>query len=390
MAIQTTTPDGRQVALPVQPTTWVEGQRVPVQNLYADVSATVAWARRRTQFLGMQSAAQSVSSSSWTALDLDTEIIDTDGGHARTSLAEWLAPDSTSTFDYYLIIGYVPINYSGGTGATIAAGLDLGGGLDRFEGSKISASGAHVATAMIVELVDMTPGIDFVRLLAWQNTGSSQNTLVTSKTPSLQVRWVGSTGTSVDVPSPHTWVDADRATADATGTVGGHVLVPFNREIRDVIRWLNRPAAVRVTSVGTSQTVAANTWTAINMTTETIDTHGMWAVSPNPSRIVCTQPGLYFVSGLYATASDASPASYVQARLRHTIAAGGTADYYGQSAMRATGASSPGDAVYANAYIRMAAGDYVELMGWQNDGTKAVLGAAARESSRLIAVWRRA
>jgi hypothetical protein len=385
--LQTTTPDGQIVDLPVDPQTWTEAQRVRVQDLYRDVSGTVAWARRRTQFMGIQTAAQSISSSTFTALDLDTELIDTDAGHSlTTNISRWTAPTSTNTTDYYLINGYVPFNYSGGTASTFITGLRINGAGTTFEGNKIGATSAHIVDGMVIDLIGLSAG-DYVQLMGWQNTGSSQNTAVSAKTPSLNIRWAcSSPATSVNLPSPHTWLDSDLATADATGTSGGHTLVPFNREIRDPIRWLNRPPTLRVTSAGTSQTIAANTWTAITMVTETIDTHAMWAASPNPTRIVCAQPGLYLIVGLFAVDADATPSSYVQARIRHTIAAGGTADYYGQSSMRATGASSPGDAVYATAMIRMVANDYIELLGWQNDGTRNVK-TGAGDCARVIALF---
>lgn len=380
-------PDGRLSRPPVDPRIWVEGEPLSANLLARDVSSAVAWHRQRPLFVGLSTSATAIASSTWTLIPLHAELVDNYAGHTDASnSSRWYAPETENFTEYYLVTAYVPVSYTGGTGPSFITGLRVNGAGTIYEGNKISATSGHVVNGQVIDLIGMNPG-DYVQAMAWHNTGASQNTSVSGKCPSLHARWVCAYPIdTVNRPATlRTWTDTDLVTADATGTVGSSTKVPVNREVRDVIRYLHQPPTLRVTSQGTAQTVAANTWTAINMASQTFDTHAMWAVSPNPSRIVCTQAGLYYVAGLFAVDSDATPASYVQARLRHTILAGGTADYYGQSAMRATGAASPGDAVYATGMIRMAAGDYVELMGWQNDGTKAVK-TAAGDCARVIAI----
>lgn len=388
-------PDGSTFLPPADALDYAELTPASATRLNYEVGGTVAFHRQRPLFIGLSTSATAIPNNTQTLVPMNSELVDNYYGHTDASnSSRWWAQESNSISDWYLVSGYCPVSYTGGTAASFITGLRLTGAGTVYEGNKISATSGHVVNGQVIDLVEMDAfAEEYVQLMAWQNTGASQNTGVSGKCPSLHVRYILSTPIDpVSKPGTlHTWIDDDQATADATGASpagGSGVKVPLNREIRDVVKYLNCPPTARITSQGTAQTIAASTWTAINMVTESLDTHGMWAAG-QPSRIVCQQAGLYLIAGLFAVDADATPTGYVQARLRHTILAGGTADYYGQSAMRSTGASSPGDAVYASAMIRMAVGDYVELMGFQTDGTRNIK-TGAGDCARVIAVQKAA
>lgn len=399
-------PDGTSVWLPATPEDWVDqtatqrGTPVRAGTLSLDGAGTVMWHRQRPLFQGIATLAQSIPSSTWTAVTGLSELVDNWGGHNDSSnTGRYYVPSSSiddGGGDWFLCSGYVPFNSTDPAHVHIA-GLRKTGSATVLEGGKIPGGTGHVLDTMAVDLVQMDGGNnDYIELCGWQNTGSAVNTVVSGKTPSLTVRWVcGSTAsfyaaTPAAPPVPHVWADTDRVTADATGTVGGHVLVPMNRELRDLVKYLNFPPIARLTAQGGSQTIpsGAGTWTSINYTStgKSVDNYGGWAAA-NPSRYVCQRPGLYYVAG-YASIAESGGANtgYRAARLLQTYAAGGSQAYAGWTCLPQTSGGT-GTALYAIGMVRMAVGDYVELQMSQTQGAGLAVNVSAAGASRLIAVW---
>jgi hypothetical protein len=163
--------------------------------------------------------------------------------------------------------------------------------------------------------------------------------------------------------------------------------VPLNVELRDTVRFLNCPPVFRVHCSGTSQTLpaGAGTWTAFTWQAESVDPYAMWT---SGASVTCQRAGLYYIAGLAAVTETSTKAGYRACRIRHTIAAGGSADYYGMSAQPMTGTKTTGTSLLADAWIRMATGDTLQLqMDHTNGSALSVLGTSATASARMIGVW---
>jgi hypothetical protein len=393
-ALNLTLPSGAVITAPTSPRTWTEaatggrGDPIRAKYLESDVSAAVAHHRLRPLFQAYRSATLSVATGTWTAIPLDTELVDTTSGHSDTTNTDrWYAPNTSTasgTGDYYLCIGYV--SWATADAANVfTAGIKKSTETNPREGTVLPRPSGHDVTCMVVDLFQLDGAFsDYVSLQGWHNHGSNASTAASSHVASLTCRWVGAgAGSTVALPAaPRTWTATDEAWADSTG--GNKV--PFNVELRDRIRFYNYPPVARLTAEGSSQTIASGSFTAIQLPTQNIDNYTGWSSGAN-TRYTCQRPGLYFVYGQAALLSTNSGAgSYVAARILHTVALGGTAGYHGDATATPTTATT-GTTVAAHGLIRMAANDYVELQVRHNLGANKSVKTTSNGAARLIAVW---
>jgi hypothetical protein len=397
-------PDGQQVRLPVAPRTWVDagpttpGDPLRAQLLTTDASSATALHRQRPLFQGFATLAQSIPSRVFAAVTGMSELVDNYAGHGDTvNTGRYYAPitgsdDGAFAGDWYLASGYVPFN--SGTANDFIAGVRVSGGTVQ-EGGRVAGGSGHVVDTMVIDLVQMSgQANDYVELMAYNDTASAVNTVVSGKTPSLTVRWVCQSNdgafaafTPALPASPHTWTATDVYTADATG--GSKV--PLNVELRDAVRFLNNPPIARVTAQGTAQTIPNSTgWTSINFTSagETIDNYGGWAIA-NPSRYTCQRAGLYLIAGFGNLIETSANSGYRAIRLQQTFAAGGTQTYAGWSTVPDP-LRNTGTGLYATGLVRMAVGDYVEVQMSQfqtTSGAARTLYSTSGNASRIVAVW---
>jgi hypothetical protein len=394
-------PDGQNPRLPVSPHTWVDksgtvpGEPLRARYLESDAGGTTAWVRQRPLFVGFASLAQSIPVSTWTAITGLTELIDNWSGHSDATntgryYVPWTGSDNGSgAGDWYLCIGNIPMAGQSNTDVHIA-GLRVSG-FTIYEGVKVPGNSGHGVTPAIVDLIQLS-GVssEYIELVGWHNEVSAFNTVVSSKAPNLQVRWVCQANNGFiaaftpGLPAaPHTWTATDVLTGSATG--GSNV--PLNTELRDVARFLNNPPIFRVHASGTAQTIpaGAGTWTALNFTGESVDPYGMWT---SGSTVTCQRAGLYYIAGLAAVAETSTKVGYRASRIHHTIAAGGSADYYGTSIQAMTGTRTTGTTLLADGMIRMAVGDTVQLqLDHTNGSALPVLGTSVTACARMIGVW---
>lgn len=382
-----TLPDGRNVIGANPPRTWAIEDRLRSVLLEEEVGGAIGFHRERPLFQGVRTTALSVPASTWTAVPLDNELIDTHDGHGDTTNTSRYNPAVTgATSDWYLVNGHLP--FGGGTGGVRIAGIRLNGAGTIAEGMKITGTTAHAATTQVIDLVEIDSSGDYLELMAWQSTAGAINTVSSGKVPTLTARWACGSGNVVAHPgTPRTWTPADLISAD--DTTGGRI--PLNLHIRDLIHWLNYPPIARLTSEGTAQTIpsGSGTWTSINLPAETVDNYAGHSNVTNNTRYVCQRAGLYFMAGLGAVADTGANVGYRAARLLHTILAGGTAIYQGASSIPLAGAAT-GTALYASGFIRMAVGDYVEVQFQHTQGANLSVQTSAGNCSKLIAVWRKA
>ncbi|WP_329143419.1 hypothetical protein OIU91_05875 [Streptomyces sp. NBC_01456] len=136
-------------------------------------------------FAGYQGTVQSVSTGTFTPLTIDTEVIDSDGGHSTTTNTSRYTATVPGT---YLVLGTAAwaANATGYRRTSIA----LNG--TRVPGSSVGSDAttsvlAGNSTSTIVVLNGTT---DYVEVHASQSTGSALNTSVTDFAPSLRVIWL--------------------------------------------------------------------------------------------------------------------------------------------------------------------------------------------------------
>jgi hypothetical protein len=395
-------PDGQLVSpLPPFPRTWtdqaagVKGDALRAPLVEFDAGGGVLWHRQRPLFQGFASLVQSIPTATFTAITGLSELLDNYGGHSDTTNTGRYYVPNTGSNDWYLCSGYVPFNSVDATNP-FTAGLRETGSATVLEGGKVPSGAGHVVDTMCIDLIQMSGGAnDYVELMARQVTGAAVNTIVSGKSPSLTVRWVAtdpasSGGATPALPAPHVWDVADRATASATGTVGGHTLVPLNRELRDVVAWLNNPPIARLTSEGGSQTIPnAGAWTSILFPTETVDSYNGHSTSTNTSRYTAQRAGLYLVSG-YVSVAEGNGGGTNNGYRAARLLVNGTTPYAGWTCLPQASTGTTGTGIYAVALVRMAVNDFVELQmahTQTNATTGRVVNTAANNCSRMNVVW---
>ena len=378
-------PSGKTVFAPIlTPTTWtdqapgVAGSPLTASDLERNVGAAVAYHRRAAFFQG-SAAAQNIATSTWTPINL-TELIDIHGGHSDDANPARVAGDvSEGGDDWYLCVGMVPVDAS--ANGAVTAGLRLNGGTI-YEGAKLPLGTGHAATAMVADLLRMQTGSSqYVELMTYQNSGAALATQSGGgKAPQLAIRWACSnTGDVVSAPpTPRTWTADDMLTA----SLAGPGQVPLNTHVRDVVRWLRYPPAVRLDSRGTTQTIPSGAWTSVAFPWESFDNYNGHDNATNNTRYTVQRPGLYFVYGC-ASLSETGTTGYRASRLL----VNGTTAYAGTS-VRPVSGSTTGSSLPAVAHLRLAAGDYVELQSFQSQGSALAVKSGTGDSSTFVAVWR--
>lgn len=129
------------------------------------------------RFKGYSSAAQAIASatSPSTLLTLDTEIVDTDGGHSTvTNTSRYTA----QTAGFYYVSGSVCFNATSSSGSR-TLNIFLNGAGITGAGIQAAPSPANGASVFTSTLVQMNVG-DYVELACWQNSGSSIGTATTN------------------------------------------------------------------------------------------------------------------------------------------------------------------------------------------------------------------
>lgn len=124
---------------------------------------------------------------------------------------------------------------------------------------------------------------------------------------------------------------------------------------------LDKCAAYSAANPGQSLDTA--TWTAINLdSAEYYDSTGdMHDLTTNNSRIYVSKTGLYLVVANMCFVANASGVRHIYIRVN------GSGNEYGWDS-RTNNGGSQGCALSTSAIIELNAGDYVEMMGYQNSG----------------------
>ncbi|MFE9127107.1 hypothetical protein ACFYOF_17080 [Streptomyces sp. NPDC007148] len=149
------------------------------------------WSTSQPIFIGYQSTVQSIPNNAWTSFTIDTEILDSDGGHSTTTNTSRYTATVPGVYLVFGTSGYVS-NTTGLRRARIA-----------LNGSPVIGAGmgsdTHAASGAIGEfvgsLVPMNGTTDFVEVQGYQTSGGALNSNTnpaTEFTPSLRCFWIRS------------------------------------------------------------------------------------------------------------------------------------------------------------------------------------------------------
>ena len=156
------------------------------------------------------------------------------------------------------------------------------------------------------------------------------------------------------VPVPRTWVPNEFVTDTImNGSTG----------IRDALSFLLDPPGCQCWR-STAQSIPNNTVTAVSLDQEDFDNDGMHNPASNPTRITCVTPGRYQVSG--AVPYDVGTTGNREARIMKNGV--GSSINGGRYLIAAPGGAAL-LAVVPTLEVALLAGDFLELIAFQTNGT---------------------
>ncbi|WP_327066908.1 hypothetical protein [Kitasatospora sp. NBC_01302] len=165
----------------------VPGNYVTSALWNANVYNGLTYAQQPPDFVGYQSTAQSIPTSSWTTLNFDTSPTDTYGGHsAVTNPSRYTC--QVGVPGWYTCCGvYAPTGNATGFRAVKM----------QVNGVAVLGGAAYINAGAAVELGVVTPTKDvflnvgdYVEICGYQNTGSALNTILDGDLRTgLWVRW---------------------------------------------------------------------------------------------------------------------------------------------------------------------------------------------------------
>jgi hypothetical protein len=339
-------------------------------------------------FIGSQQiTAASVPVNTVTVLTMDTESVDTGGGHSDTSNPSRFYVPVTGWWLVRGCVAYVAGSTFNGFSFVAGFGCGQSSTVTDYEGGKSGGSASKFVIQNAAELLYCTTASpitnsDYLQLYAFQNAASTVNTQIGgSAFPWMSARWVA-TGPGTGGLS----VPANPSYSDTTEITGAFL----NANMRDAVNYLSYPPMARLSGLGGSQSIASSTFpagTAVTFATATMpvsggnsDNYSGWSSGTNPTRYTFARAGRYFCYGQVSFA--ASTSGQYAAGLRVN---GGTTIW--GTRVNASTTTSVGTCPVAEQYIRVNAGDYVELIGSQNSGSSVALVTVAPSYSKLLVIW---
>jgi hypothetical protein len=141
---------------------------------------------------------------------------------------------------------------------------------------------------------------------------------------------------------------------------------------------LNPPLFVGTQTV--SQSVTTGAWTTITLDTTQVDTYGGHSNTVNNSRYTAQVAGMYAICGVSAFNTNTSGVRGARIHVNGAVIRG-TAQMTIPATSSGTGLTTPVRT------IRLNAGDYVELAGWQSSGGSLSTIVASDITSALWVCW---
>lgn len=136
-------------------------------------------------FRGYQASAQSCANATWVSVAIDTETLDSDGGHSTVTNNSRYTPTVAGT---YLVIGTAA--FAGSATTQRAARLAMNG-VTSIGGAVAGGSGASWWCATALELFVCNGTTDYVEMQARQDSGGTITTYTgTDFNSALKIYWV--------------------------------------------------------------------------------------------------------------------------------------------------------------------------------------------------------
>jgi hypothetical protein len=153
-------------------TTWTVGQLVTAALMNSNIQALGAFVLAPPLASVYASTAQSVANNSWTALLMDTNILDSDSGHSVTTNTSRYVIQVAGT---YLVFGQS--SWAASTAGGRGAGCAKNGTLNYNFHTEAPANASALSTVLpYMGLVACNVG-DYMETWGWQNTGSALSTV---------------------------------------------------------------------------------------------------------------------------------------------------------------------------------------------------------------------
>jgi len=154
----------------------------------------------------------------------------------------------------------------------------------------------------------------------------------------------------------------------------------WNSQVRDGFGFLIAPP-VFVGTQTTTQSLANNTWAALNLNTEQVDSYNGHSTSTNNSRYTAQVGGYYTVAGVAVFAAGSISIRGARIHVNGSVVQGSAQMFAPPSTSNLCGVATPTRVVYLNS------GDYVEVAGYQLTGGSLSTGVASDLASALWVVW---
>lgn len=285
-----------------------------------------------------RSTVQSIPTATWTAIGFDTEDRDTDSMHDTVTNNTRLTAKTPGLYLVRASVSFAP-NAVGSRQIDITK--TTVGGTVTTEAIQEATSESTVGSYFdltVTALVDLAAG-DYVEAKAMQTSGGALNVVTSDPfSPVLEAAWVGGAGQTVD----------ERGA----------------------------PAArVKRTAAFSAGLIPNSSATAIPWDAEDFDTDNIHDLTTNTTRLTAKTPGIYQIYGVLQWPVLGSGFKELLIRKNGVDIAGDD-----------RGNSSSAQLHSVSTEVYLAAGDYVELIAWQNSGGSATpLAATSHLAMALVA-----
>ena len=373
-----------QASIPA-PRTWSPADLVYVPRLRADVTNAVAFLSSRPAFAGQNTTGATWGSGADNNLGLNAELLDSWNGHATGTsvpgaasskyyapVAGWYLCRSAVAFDTFaapaqaVTMGGFNWTLGGAAQATVRGGVCI-------------VNSGPSLYAQCCDLIEQTAsgpvggGGDWIQATAQQNTGSGLALATGVMAPWVSVRWVCATSGTQPLPVPPLTAVPSPITA-----------AWLNGNVRDAVRFLTYPPIAKASYTAGSSTLASTIFPAgsvVPLTTVAADNYG-GVTTGAAAGYTAPVSGRYWVYGQLNLASSSVTTAYYAG-----VAVNGGTPQWGDGSFNSNASLAAVGGATAGRYLRLSAGDKVQLMGCQGSGSAIAYNTTAANQTRLIAVW---
>lgn len=261
----------------------------------------------------------------------------------------------------WLVTAYIPLEASA-AGNTRSYSILLGSDYMCNIATPPPAAGIGAQHITATTLVNVTSAPTVVKLRVYQDSGSTLKVLLAPSNGgwgSISAVWLGTEGAGA------TFTEAPFIKPGDTVPTAAQ----WNTYVRDNLTAVAQPPSCRLYH-NANQTIAHDTYTALAFNSERWDSHGLHSTSSNTSRITISEAGLYMFGGHVSWDYTSTNGRLLALRMN---------GFGGIELARCANSTNGGynsQTICCTAYCQ--AGDYVELVVYQNAGANRVISYTAK------------